>query len=296
MANIGDILLQPESGWRRYDDRYSGLVYSGSTSYSSSAPSYNGTHTQFNYNGTIPKVNFTFYGKAIRLILNVTSICTTSAKISIDGIIHNFNASITGETIYSVLRFEKLFSTNETRKVEIYINDKYLVLDAIDIDKDGHICDINCNISHHKNFLIGDSNNVYSISDTDFTKYKISELSKSFINFNGMALDNTMILNTVNDSIILKDSTKVIDINEGIEVIDIPDLITENSIQIIDSSNSSILSVEGNSIVETTTGSFKDISLVNATYNNKIIKPKSVSGEEYTFDLTTDIKTVTEVI
>lgn len=69
-AKVGDILLQPEDGWKRFDDSDSLIKYSGPWNVSTSVDgSYNGTLHWTDYTSAgIVSASFAFYGTSLRII------------------------------------------------------------------------------------------------------------------------------------------------------------------------------------------------------------------------------------
>lgn len=142
MATVGQVLTAPESGWRRYDDGDSRLLYKGSgwirgATYSSA---YKTTLSySYNYGDTI---NFKFYGSKLRLIDAKNLDRENNSIITIDGIDYNYNA-YNSSTIYQVLIFEKTDLPLGIHTVKITKgtnnNSMDICLDAIDIDDTGYL-------------------------------------------------------------------------------------------------------------------------------------------------------------
>lgn len=101
MANIGDILTTPESGWVRYDNKHSSVV-STEASETGASGFYNGTVINFNPNKT---ATFTFTGTAVRVITASYGSGST-ISVTIDGISYGTFSTVTTALIYQRLSFE----------------------------------------------------------------------------------------------------------------------------------------------------------------------------------------------
>lgn len=139
MATIGQQLLQPESGWKRYDDSHSAIVIPSSWLVTTA----NATH----YNGTISytdisnsKAVFKFKGSKLRLISRITVGASTATKISIDGVVEEFNQQ-NSNVVNQALVYEKLGLTDAIHTVEIWNEtpSTFIYIDAIDIDLTGRM-------------------------------------------------------------------------------------------------------------------------------------------------------------
>ncbi|WP_238861029.1 Ig-like domain-containing protein [Clostridium sp. YIM B02569] len=147
-ATIGQQLVQPEDGWRRYDDTDSKIQYL--------PENYWGTATVTNlYNGSahgtgLPSnnanieayANFRFKGTELRLIGWGYGGYPDNCKITIDGTVYNFSTKY-GGTIYQCLEFEVTGLSDGVHSVRIDqgTDNSYqrLYIDAIDIDSTGSL-------------------------------------------------------------------------------------------------------------------------------------------------------------
>ena len=137
MANIGDQLTAPETGWKRIQDTDSNIKYVGNGWRHEGHSTYNGgsahwTQTSGDY------CILRFYGSKFRLISLVHSKVTTNNKIIIDDEEYEYNA-YNIITKQQILLFEKKDLDNEVHIIKIYGNDYINCIDAIDIDKDGYM-------------------------------------------------------------------------------------------------------------------------------------------------------------
>lgn len=135
MATIGQQLLSPESGWRRYDDSDSRIIYgSGWTLGSNTASLYGSYQHYINSNGGAAL--FKFNGTKIRIIATQSTDKAINNKVNIDGVDYMFTEY--GVTQYQTLVFEKLDLSPGVHTVSIsgtaVSASAALTLDAIDTD------------------------------------------------------------------------------------------------------------------------------------------------------------------
>jgi len=139
MATIGQQLLQPEMGWKRYDDRHNSIKYTGNWLFENTTGYYNGTVSHVNQGTSGARVDFCFYGTKIRIIANWYTNKPTNVKIIIDGVQETFSeyTTITTPTQHMILSYEKIGLENKIHKVEVISPDdmtgKSWNIDAIDI-------------------------------------------------------------------------------------------------------------------------------------------------------------------
>ncbi|WP_312113527.1 discoidin domain-containing protein [Brevibacillus reuszeri] len=143
MATIGDQLITPETGWKRYDDNVVGFKYIGSgwklgTSSNGSVNEY--SQTQHFTNVVGDKVVFEFSGTKLRVIAQRNTNRSTVVDIVLDGVTYTYseNGSLQSQT----LLFEKTDLPSGVHTVEIKHGtggSQYISLDAIDIDDTGSI-------------------------------------------------------------------------------------------------------------------------------------------------------------
>ncbi|MCU6710087.1 hypothetical protein M6D81_15425 [Paenibacillus sp. J5C_2022] len=140
MAIVGQQLLEPEEGWRRYDDRDSLLRYfgtwktiTGSTHYNSTLLYADGSSGDLNY------IYFSFEGKALRVIglqQNTDStLVDNNIVIEINGSIFSFTALRGNYVVSQCLLFETDILPYGVHSVKIYPKTigKRFFIDAIDI-------------------------------------------------------------------------------------------------------------------------------------------------------------------
>ncbi|PFO87279.1 hypothetical protein [Bacillus cereus] len=139
MAKLGDVLLQPETGWSRFDDTDKNIFYTGDWSVSTNYPGifYNGSvHMKPYSKPGVFEVKFTFTGTGLRLIAQKTSVAEfkgLKTNVTIDGIdagtFEMYDSSII--SVYQSIIFEKLNLAPGIHTVTISTSALYL--DAVDI-------------------------------------------------------------------------------------------------------------------------------------------------------------------
>ena len=139
MANIGEQLLQPESGWQRIDDSNVNISYNGTWYTSSPNSSSGGDFKYTQINGGY--LEFYVYTSKIRFINFLQSICAKNSVLNIDGEAYSYSSYISGGMQYQILAFEKLDMSKSIHKIKLTnIENAQMNLDAIDIDEDGRMC------------------------------------------------------------------------------------------------------------------------------------------------------------
>lgn len=139
MATIGQPLMQPEQGWKRYDDTDSAIKYANTVTHTQNTNAYNGGyHAPSN-----TKVAFNFTGTKIRIIgYSNTSTYSDLIQIKIDEIPYNFSQMGSVAGVYQALNFEHLELENKIHVVEIEnksTKSSVWLIDAIDIDSTGRL-------------------------------------------------------------------------------------------------------------------------------------------------------------
>lgn len=134
MATVGQALIAPEVGWRRYDDSVAALSYSGVWTRAIDSNCYNGS---LNYATALTaSLKFNFTGTRIRILDNINPNRSTSIKITIDGVTEFYSTN--GINLYQALVFEKQNLANVEHSVIIELSaEGYIGIDSIDIDSDG---------------------------------------------------------------------------------------------------------------------------------------------------------------
>ncbi|QDP99412.1 Ig domain-containing protein [Lysinibacillus fusiformis] len=145
-ATIGQQLLQPEEGWKRFNNDYKSFKYSSNMITHTDSKAFQGDHR------LVPSTNpgngsleFKFKGTQFRIISlkirNGNAFASSNVKVNIDGITQTYNPINSDDTFgYQILLYEKTGLEDVVHSVEIYTDDnKVLVIDAIDIDVDGEI-------------------------------------------------------------------------------------------------------------------------------------------------------------
>lgn len=139
MATVGQALTAPDSGWRRYDDTDSRILYTGTGWNTSTGGALSGGIIKW-CNSTTNKILFKFYGTKIRLICDSQASGNSSSMIlKIDGnIISNIN--INSKVQPQMLGAEYLNLPLGVHYCELYSNVMgNWGVDAIDIDSTGYL-------------------------------------------------------------------------------------------------------------------------------------------------------------
>ncbi|NFR65397.1 cell adhesion protein [Clostridium botulinum] len=168
MATIGEQLLQPESGWIRYDDTDKNISYIGNewkTDYDS------------HYSNTVgDKICFNFVGSKIRILVFTNNSHSKDVKIKINNIVYSYVEYIYPITPASlVLVFEKEMPSFKEYSAEIYIERKtdnqygWFGLDSIDIDENGKLKPYNPNLSSIITWSPNDKTTNYTLSNNNLT-------------------------------------------------------------------------------------------------------------------------------
>ncbi|PFS93689.1 hypothetical protein [Bacillus thuringiensis] len=129
-AKVGDVLKEPEPGWKRFDDTDSNFQYSGAWSVTTSPENYGGSAHYCPSNDELATVKFQFYGKGLRII-SWLSPSYDMGQISIDNL-PNENISYKGTIVQQqTLLYEKL-DLNEGIHI-VNLSGLNISFDAIDI-------------------------------------------------------------------------------------------------------------------------------------------------------------------
>lgn len=138
-ASVGDKLTEPEDGWKRFDDNYKYIYYSGV--WNQSPPNLGKTYNNsYSYSTDVEngKIHFRFYGTKIRYIGQTYTGQAKVVRINIDGNEEIFTQR--GADTYQLINYEKTNLSEGYHDVEVSFDDSRLMLDAIDID--GELIDI----------------------------------------------------------------------------------------------------------------------------------------------------------
>lgn len=167
MATIGEILSTPESGWQRIDDAQEYFRFSGNDwkVTDTDGNTYEGTAYYCSVNPNENKIEFSFYGTKLRIIDLLYNNRVDNVNVSIDGNVETCNPNSTSN-LYQILLYEKtglelgihkcILSTTATTGT--------FSLDAIDIDKDGHMVKTPAQIGDR---LLRPRNGMKRIDDSD---------------------------------------------------------------------------------------------------------------------------------
>lgn len=139
MATIGEVLSQPEEGWRRYDDTNINFIYTGTWGSSSITTLSYGSTGRWSGDGA---VGFKFYGTKLRII-STKYTNRDITRITIDGVDYTYSEYTSGSQLYQILLFEKIDLALGIHEITIKKNDSsssyQISLDAIDIDANGYL-------------------------------------------------------------------------------------------------------------------------------------------------------------
>ena len=173
-ATVGEQLLLPEEGWRRYDDTDDRIIYSdlNTGDYSGhviSQPSSNGTYTQF----TKGTCQFNFKGSKIRII-GLRSFhgsyngYSDKIKVEIDNMPVEFYSNV-GSVQFQTILYENTNLSDSEHCVKIS-NEDVLINTSINIDcidVDGYLIgDKDTSISLDKSSLTIEENNTKKLTAT----------------------------------------------------------------------------------------------------------------------------------
>jgi uncharacterized protein YjdB len=135
-ATVGDILIEPEAGWKRYDDHDANIIYEPVESWVA-----NNYTNQVNYNDSAhyagiveAKVKFTISGTKFRIIGKMASTSTKNIEVFIDGNSVGTFSQYTVLTKSQVLCYESSELTDDVHTIELINKEaKVIFIDAIDI-------------------------------------------------------------------------------------------------------------------------------------------------------------------
>ncbi|SFM11485.1 hypothetical protein [Pelosinus propionicus] len=140
MATIGNQLLQPENGWKRYSNMDSNILYIGSwITLADDANFWSREHHDLE-SSSGGQIQFKFKGTKIRLIDHRHPNRCSTLKAIIDGELFDFSEY--GTSQHRTIVFEKIGLENTIHTVELIQlpnSTGIFVLDAIDIDDTGEL-------------------------------------------------------------------------------------------------------------------------------------------------------------
>jgi Bacterial surface proteins containing Ig-like domains len=139
-ATVGQQLTAPESGWKRFDDNDSKIVYTGDWVTENYSLNYNST-LHYNITTTDKNIQFKFNGTKLRVIGALYTSYGSNLKITIDGVTESFNEYSTMANQFERLVYEKTNLSQGTHNVIINNNGQGITFDAIDIDETGSLVD-----------------------------------------------------------------------------------------------------------------------------------------------------------
>ncbi|MEK4025534.1 discoidin domain-containing protein [Sporosarcina sp. FSL W7-1283] len=137
MAKVGDVLPQPEAGWKRYDETNENILYEGNWIDAPNVSNYMGSRKYSVANGD--SYSFYFKGDKIRIIAVSNTSYSKNIEVFIDGISYGFFAgNIKPTTTFTVVIFEAFLTQKKEYHVKVVNREPQQInLDAIDINEDG---------------------------------------------------------------------------------------------------------------------------------------------------------------
>jgi hypothetical protein len=132
---------------QRYDDTSGFLRFSGQWTKGRSSLLDHHFKDTYSYTTDISKgkLSFDFYGTKLRYIGQTYSNKAKIMRIKVDGIEETFTQR--GVDTYLTINYEKLNLPLGYHKVEVSFDDSMLMVDAIDIDEQGYLVDVNTPIN-----------------------------------------------------------------------------------------------------------------------------------------------------
>ncbi|MGQ4706327.1 hypothetical protein [Bacillus thuringiensis] len=136
MAYIGQVLKNPETGWRRYDDSDALITYEGAWEIRGSSSA---AYGKYHICGGKSKIRFSFVGSKLRIIGATYKLWPGTVNVEIDGV--KYGSYTVGdpdslEGNYSVLLYEKKDLQYATHNVVLHA-DGVSTLDALDFGEPG---------------------------------------------------------------------------------------------------------------------------------------------------------------
>lgn len=136
-AKIGEVVIAPDPGWKRYEDSH-GAIYFGKQEIISLNAA-----TGRSYSNNVDDVRFHFTGSKLRIIGLMSADRTGNMNITIDGVSYDFS-EYSANSITNALVFEKTGLSSGRHSVIIKSsNANAAAIDAIDIDENGRLLHIN---------------------------------------------------------------------------------------------------------------------------------------------------------
>lgn len=143
MATVGQALINPELGWKRYSDNDKRLGYTGNWTNYGSFPNYIDNYLHATTDPSA-KLTFKFYGSKLRIIGSVTTTTSSACNIKIDGNLYTYSMQY-GYNQDKTLIFTKedldrsIHTVEITPNINITSSSNTLNIDAVDIDDSGDL-------------------------------------------------------------------------------------------------------------------------------------------------------------
>ncbi|ENK1243007.1 cell adhesion protein [Clostridium botulinum] len=188
MAAIGDQLLQPERGWKRYDDTDSNISYVGDWGNGSASAYYKDYRHECKNTSINSKIKFNFTGNKLLLLSSLYPGYSNKIEIKIDNsYIGHFSQDSSTTNRNQHVCYVNTSLKDKEHCVEITKINKGnysvdFILDAIDIDENGELKPYNENPYVYK-YLIKQNNILYILNGTDLVQAPSQILDEdNFIN------------------------------------------------------------------------------------------------------------------
>lgn len=144
-AEVGKPLVQPEEGWKRYDNLDKDIAYKGNGWANFQDPDRGRNNSGIKAtNKENESVTIRFKGTKVRIIGENYLDQSSIVKFNVDGVSYSSVNTNNANRIYQVLTFELTGLSDGIHEVTMTNGEsKFMVLDAVDIDENGKLIDAN---------------------------------------------------------------------------------------------------------------------------------------------------------
>jgi uncharacterized protein YjdB len=141
-AAVGQQLNTAETGWKRYEENYSKILYPNGSWIPQTNVVYSGGKNVYT-NVANKTIKFKFSGTKIRIISDTAGGRSSNVTIKIDDESFVFSCIAEGAQVVNALVYEKTGLTLGIHTIEIVTNEDFpVVFEAIDIDDTGYLVDV----------------------------------------------------------------------------------------------------------------------------------------------------------